>query len=263
MLWVLCRMGGFQKVPSFKERTTFRPLGEKIPARPLQAASPQMRRERSLIYKLSTGATSKQEDWMFLNQRSWGPLLHSLLSRKVLHPLHKSSIPLAIAILIYRTQLMQFATITQDRNPINGPNSPSNQHSCLLALHWYRRWIFKWKLPLSGNLKLSTQWLLSPNPRAILCWRLKFHISHNLCGVWYYPYPKQDLTTEVICSSIFITSRSSCIPVFLLLPADLEEKELRGRAIPARVLVCAGWRNAAASQQSWLWCMTWGWEGQG
>lgn len=81
----------------------------------------------------------KAEDWMFLNQCSWGHLLHSLPSRRCSIPFTKATFPWLLPILIYRTQLVQFATITQDQNPIIGPNSPSNQYSCLLGLHWYWR----------------------------------------------------------------------------------------------------------------------------
>lgn len=121
-------------------------------------------------------------------------------------------------------------------------------------------------------LKLSTQWLLSPNPRAVQWWRLLSHIS--LLQILPILLTSQTGSYDSHPTVFFITSRSSCGPSAACWSwrKRSEEAEVLCRAIPERVLVCTGWRNAAASQcraqvtmiqQSWLWCMTWGWEGQG
>lgn len=94
---------------------------------------------------------------------------------------------------------------------------------------------FQLKIALIWQPKTLNPVAAQPKPKSYPV--LKADVSHltaaqhSLCGVWYYPYPKQDLTTAVMCSShptVFLSPPEA--PVFLLLPADLEEKELRGRS---------------------------------
>lgn len=140
-----------------------------------------MRSQRSLR---STNWTlvpsqSKQGHCVFLNQCSWGHTSPSPHSSSKEHVSSSSQWRCSLGHCQTHLQKTAHAVINDnsiDWDPIWGPNSPSNQHSCLLCFHWYLRWISSPYLATS-YLKLSIQWLPSPNLKALLWWRLMFHIS--------------------------------------------------------------------------------------
>lgn len=78
-------------------------------------------------------------------------------TRNMLHPPHKEDVPLVIT----QPHLQKTAYVVIDRNTtdwdlIQGPNSPSSQHSCLLCLHWYLSWISRSHLATSLNSQSSS-----------------------------------------------------------------------------------------------------------
>lgn len=102
-----------------------------------------------------------------------------------------------------------------DWDPIRGPNSPSNQHNCLLCLlHWYLRWISNLCLATS-YLKVSTHWLPSPKPRVSCdegwCFPSQYYPAQPpWCLV--LPHTRQGYTTKVICithPTVFFTDSRS------------------------------------------------------